>query len=200
MSLPASLRRRSKKPRRGRRSPGRAAWPGTAGYAAGHFGAHLPAARLRYRGVPDRGRTAARLVPDRRWRAGHDCRHVRPSSGSGTKRSCRRSRRRRPGCCATTIRPTSCGWRSATTSPHRSSRFPRRSGRTRRLRCRLAAAGRARRCPRTLEMALLGRYVRSRLDEDPEFDPAGFTALCDAGGATGDKNSRHLRPAQPPRW
>ncbi|HJY18529.1 MAG TPA: phosphotransferase, partial [Xanthobacteraceae bacterium] len=31
--------------------------------------------------------------------------------------------------------------------------------------------------PEAMEMALLGRYVRSRLDEDPEFDPAGFTRV-----------------------
>jgi N-acetylmuramate 1-kinase len=31
--------------------------------------------------------------------------------------------------------------------------------------------------PEATEMALLGRYVRSRLGEDPEFDPAGFTRV-----------------------
>ncbi len=31
--------------------------------------------------------------------------------------------------------------------------------------------------PEALEMALLGRYVRSRLDQDPEFDTAGFTRV-----------------------
>ncbi len=32
-------------------------------------------------------------------------------------------------------------------------------------------------CPEAMEMALLSRYVRARLSNDRDFDPAGFTQL-----------------------
>ena len=54
--------------------------------------------------------------------------------------------------------------------------------------------------PEAMEMALLGRYVRARLERGSCIRHRRLHArLCDAGGATGDQNSRHLRPARPAR-
>ena len=52
--------------------------------------------------------------------------------------------------------------------------FPGRGARTRRLRSRLAAAGRARRRAGTMEVSLLGRYVQKRREAHPDFDFPAF--------------------------
>ena len=77
----------------------------------------LPPAALRHRRLPDRGRAAARLVSAAARRHG-DRRRPR----AGVRRAVARgaaaapSTRRRPGCCATFIRPTCSGCPSARAS------------------------------------------------------------------------------------
>ena len=61
-------------------------------------------AALRPRRLADRGRAAARLVPAAARRRAGEPHGLRRRCGA--RRSSRRSRRRRPGCCATSIRPT----------------------------------------------------------------------------------------------
>ena len=103
---------------RGRaRCAGLAASPAIAGDVAGGAASRLPAAALRHGCVPDRGRAPARLVSAARQRAGERRTARGFSFRCGARRWRRRSRRRRPGCCAITIRPICCGSANAGTLP-----------------------------------------------------------------------------------
>ena len=98
-------------------------------------------------------------IPDSRARA--------RSARSGASCCSRRSRRRRPGCCATSIRPTCSGCRSAASIARLGLLdFQDAADGPGRLRPRLAAAGRARRRAGT-DRARAARPLRARRAAEP---------------------------------
>ena len=95
------------------------------------------------------------------------------------RRSCsRRSRRRRPGCCATIIRPICCGCRERDNVARiGAARFPGRHDGAPRLRPRVAAAGRARRRAGTARGRAVQPLRRAEGFTIQRFDAAGFAQV-----------------------
>ena len=101
-----------------------------------------------------------------------------PSPRCGATRCGRRSKRRRPGCCAIIIRPICSGCRPRGHRPHRRARFPGRRDRPRGLRRRLAPAGCARRRAGSAGGGAAQPLRRARAARTMQnFDAAGFTQL-----------------------
>ncbi len=137
--------------------------------------------------------------------AGAEAAGTRPqrlSSGTGGRLCCRPLPRRRHGCCAIIIRLICCG------SAERDD-----IARIGLLDFQDALVGPAAYdvasllqdarvdVPEAMEMALLGRYVRTPAEQRSGIRHRRLHPhLCDAGGATGDQNPRHFCPARPPRW
>ncbi len=160
------------------RSPGRTARPGAARRAAGGAGRRLPIAALRSRRLPHRGRIADRLVSAALQRAaGAAGPRVfpralarRPAAGAEL--------RRRPGCCATIIRPISCGCPNARASSASACSTSRtRNGDRRPTTSPRCCRTRASTCPSGWRSALLSRYARARHAADPSFDASAFALL-----------------------
>ena len=86
-------------------------------HAAGRAARRAPNPALRPGCIPDRGRASARLVPAAARRRHPRQRARTPFGRCGASCCSRRSMRRRPGCCATSIRPICCGCRAAARSP-----------------------------------------------------------------------------------
>ena len=167
--------------------------------AAGRAGRHLHAAALRPRGVPDRGRAAARLV-----------------SAAARRQALRRPKRdayvalwREALAPALAAPPT---WVLRDFHSPNLLWLPEREGIARigLLDFQDAVMGPAAYdlasllqdarvdVPELMEIALLSRYTRARRAADPTFDAPAFAQhLRHAGGAARLQDPRHLRPPRP---